>query len=54
VPAALTPELIAGIISADLTRRGIQAPGPMPSLLDPGWLDMVHSVYYIPVSTATP
>jgi hypothetical protein len=52
--APLTPELIAGIISADLTRRGVQAPGPVPSLSDQGWLDMVHSTYYVPVSTATP
>ena len=52
--APLTPGLIAGIISADLTRRGVQAPGRMPSLSDQGWLDMVHSTYYIPVSTAIP
>jgi hypothetical protein len=52
--APLTPELIAGIISADLTRRGVQAPGSMPSLSDQDWLDMVHSTYYVPVSTATP
>jgi hypothetical protein len=50
----LTPELIAGIISADLTRRGAQPPGPVPSLADQGWLDLVHSTYYAPVSTATP
>ena len=52
--APLTPELIAGIICADLTRRGAQTPGPTPSLSDQGWLDMVHSTYYVPVSTATP
>jgi hypothetical protein len=52
--APLTPELIAGIISADLTRRGVQAPGQMPSLSDQGWLDMAHSTYYIPLSTARP
>ena len=52
--APLTPELIAGIISADLTRRGVQAPGRMPSLSDQGWLDMVHSTFYVPVSSATP
>ena len=52
--APLTPELIAGIISADLTRRGVQPPGRIPSLGDQGWLDMVHSNYYLPVSTATP
>ncbi len=51
--APLTPELIAGIISADLIRRGVQAPGRMPSLSDQGWLDLVHSTYYVPVSTAT-
>ncbi len=50
----LTPELIAGIISADLTRQGVQAPGPVPSLADQGWLDIVHSTYYVPVSAATP
>jgi pimeloyl-ACP methyl ester carboxylesterase len=49
--APLTPELIAGIISADLTRRGVQAPGLKPSLSDQGWLDKVHATYYIPVST---
>ncbi len=54
VAAPLTPELIAGIISADLTRRGVQAPGSMPSLSDQDWLDTVHSTYYVPVSTATP
>jgi hypothetical protein len=26
----------------------------MPSLSDQGWLDIVHSTYYVPVSTATP
>jgi len=52
--APLTSELIAGIISADLTRRGVQAPASVPSLSDQGWLDMVHSTYYVPVSTATP
>ena len=52
--APITPELIAGIISADLTRRGAQRPGPTTSLSDQGWLDMVHSTYYVPVSTATP
>src|SRR5580692_10751477 len=52
--APLIPELIAGIISADLTRRGVQARGQMPSLSDQGWLDMVHSTYYVPMSTATP
>jgi hypothetical protein len=52
--APLTPELITEIISADLTRRGAQAPGRMLSLSDQGWLDMVHSTYYVPVSTAAP
>jgi hypothetical protein len=50
---SLTPELITEIISADLTRRGVQAPGRMPSLSDQGWLDLVHSAYYAPVSAAT-
>jgi hypothetical protein len=44
----LTPELITEIISADLTRRGVEAPGRLPSLSDQGWLDLVHSVYYRP------
>jgi hypothetical protein len=35
-------------------RRGVQAPRPMPSLCDQGWLDMVHSTRYGPVSTAAP
>jgi hypothetical protein len=52
--APLTPELIAGIISADLTRRGVQTPGQLRSLSDQDWLDMVHSTYYVPASTATP
>ena len=51
--APLTPELITEIISADLTRRGAQAPGRVPSLSDQGWLDLVHSTYYVPVSTPT-
>jgi len=51
--APLTPELITEIISADLTRRGVQAPGQVPSMSDQGWLDLVHSTYYVPVSGAT-
>jgi hypothetical protein len=51
--APLTPELITEIISADLTRRGVQVPGRVPSLSDQGWLDLVHSAYYVPVSGAT-
>ena len=47
--ALLSPELIAGIISSDLARRGVQAPGPA-SLSDQGWLDLVHSTYYVPVN----
>jgi hypothetical protein len=50
--APLTPELIAQIMCADLTRRGIQAPGRVPSLSDKGWLDLAHSAYYVPVSAA--
>ena len=52
--APLTPELIAEIISADLTRRGAQPPGPVPSPADQDWLDLVHSTYHAPVSAATP
>jgi hypothetical protein len=51
--APLTPELITEIISADLTRRGVQAPGRGPSPSDQRWLDLVHLVYYAPVNTAT-
>ena len=51
-PAPLTPELIAGLISADLTRRGVQPPGRLPSLSDQAWLDLMHSIYYVPVSAA--
>jgi len=51
--APLRPETIIEIISADLTRRGVQAPGQVASLSDQGWLDLVHSAYYIPVSAAT-
>jgi hypothetical protein len=51
--APLTPELITEIISADLTRRGIQAPRLVPSVSDKGWLDLVHSAYYVPASAAT-
>ncbi len=50
VAALLTPELIAEIISADLVRRGVQAPGRVPSLSDQDWLDLVHSTYYTPRS----
>ena len=50
--APLTPELITQIISADLTRRGVQAPGQVASLSDQGWLDLVHSAYYVPASAA--
>jgi hypothetical protein len=52
--AALTPDRITEIISADLARRGVQADGPVPSLSDQGWLDLVHSTYYVPVSAAPP
>jgi hypothetical protein len=48
--APLTPELITEIICADLIRRGIQAPGQLPSPADQGWLDLVHSAYYVPVA----
>lgn len=41
--APLTPELITEIIAADLTRRGVQAAGRMPSLSDRCWLDLVHT-----------
>jgi hypothetical protein len=50
--APLTPGLITEIISADLIRRGVQAPGQVASLSDQGWLDLVHSAYYVPVSAA--
>ena len=46
--APLTPELITEIISADLTRRGVQESGQVASLSDQGWLDLVHSAYYVP------
>lgn len=42
----LSPELIAEIISSDLTRRGVPAPRRVRSLSDQGWLDLVHSTYY--------
>jgi hypothetical protein len=51
--APLRPQTIIEIISADLTRRGVQAPGHVASLSDQGWLDLVHSAYYLPVSAAT-
>jgi hypothetical protein len=51
--APLTPGTIAEIISADLTRRGVHAPGRVPSLSDQGWLNLVHSTYYVPVRVAT-
>jgi hypothetical protein len=50
--APLTPGLIAGIISADLARRGVQAPRQVPALSDQRWLDLVHSAYYVPLPTA--
>ena len=46
--APLNPELITEIIAADLTRRGVQAAGRMPSLSDRCWLDLVHATYYLP------
>jgi hypothetical protein len=52
--APLTPELITEIITADLTRRGVQPPGRVPSLSDQGWLDLVHSIYYVPVRAPAP
>jgi hypothetical protein len=48
--APLTPGLITKIISADLVRRGAQVPGRVPSLSDEGWLNLVHSAYYLPVN----
>jgi hypothetical protein len=48
--APLSPDLIIEIISADLTRRGLQAPGHGPSLSNQDWLELVHSTYYVPVS----
>jgi hypothetical protein len=50
--APLTPELIAEIISADLTRRGVREPRRVLPLSDQGWLDLVHSTYYVPVEAA--
>ena len=50
--APLTPGLITQIISADLAKHGVQAPGRGPSLSDQNWLDLVHSTYYVPVSAA--
>ena len=49
----LTPELITEMISADLIRRGVQTSARVPSLSDQGWLDLVHSAYYAPVSLAS-
>jgi hypothetical protein len=49
----LSPELIVKIISADLARRGVQAPGRASSLHDQHWLDLVHSTYYAPVRSGT-
>ena len=51
VAAPLTPEVITEIISADLTRRGVHVPGPVPPLSDRSWLDLVHSTYYTPQRT---
>ena len=48
--APLSPETITEIICADLARRGVQAPGKVASLSDQGWLDLLHSAYYVPVS----
>jgi hypothetical protein len=50
--APLSPGLIAGIISSDLARRGVQTAG-RASLSDQGWLDLVHSAYYVPVDAQT-
>jgi hypothetical protein len=51
--APLSPEQIVTIISADLARRGVQAPRQAPSLSDQRWLDLVHSTYYAPVRSGT-
>jgi hypothetical protein len=51
--APLSPETIIEIISADLIRRGVQVPGQVASLSDQGWLDLMHSAYYVPVNAAT-
>lgn len=45
-PAALTPELVAEIITADLRARGVHATAPTEPLTDETWIAFVHSTYY--------
>jgi hypothetical protein len=49
----LTPEVILEIISSDLAARGVRVPEGVTSLSDQGWLDLVHSTYYVPVAAPT-
>ena len=49
----LTPEVILEIISSDLAARGVRVPEEVTSLSDQGWLDLVHSTYYVPVAAPT-
>jgi hypothetical protein len=49
----LTPEVILEIFSSDLAARGVRAPEGVTSLSDQGWLDLVHSIYYVPVAAPT-
>jgi hypothetical protein len=48
--APLTPEAIFNIVSSDLAARSVRVPEGVTSLSDRGWLDLVHSTYYIPTA----
>jgi hypothetical protein len=51
--APFSPRLIAEIISSDLAQRDVQAAREVPSLSDQGWLDLVHSTYYVRAGATT-
>jgi hypothetical protein len=47
----LTDHQVAGIFSADLGRRGLDASAASSALSDESWIDLVHATYY-PAITA--
>jgi hypothetical protein len=48
--APLTPDAIFDIISSDLAARRVRVPDGVTSPSDQGWLDLVHSTYYVPIA----
>ena len=45
-PAALTPERVAEVITADLRERGVRSTAPTSPLTDEQWIALVHASYY--------